>query len=193
MKTKLSLLTLTASFGFFLCGSAKLLAQDVTLTNSASNPPSHWYDSSSDLYQPYDVSVEAFAVGTATDRGYDHGDYRFRHHLHGGGGAGLEFFFNRYIGIEGEGIAVDDTRNFVDSAGGNLVLRLPIGETGLAPYIFGGGGHQFNPVDCVYGDGGAGLEYRFTRCFGVFADGRFVVPDHVRDYGEARLGVKFTF
>ena len=45
----------------------------------------------------------------------------------------------------------------------------------------------------VAGDGGGGVEYRWTRCMGIFADGRFVVPASTRNYGMVRLGVRFIF
>jgi hypothetical protein len=43
------------------------------------------------------------------------------------------------------------------------------------------------------GDGGGGVENRWTRCLGIFTDGRFVVPASTRNYGMVRLGVRFVF
>jgi hypothetical protein len=189
MKTKI----VTAAAVLF-CGASSLLqAQDMTTTNTT---PSHWYNSnSSGLYQPYDVSLEAFGIGTVGEHTINHlsGD-RIIRHGHLGAGAGLEFFFNRYIGIEAEGFSETTHNTFVNDAGGNVVFRLPIGQTGLAPYAFGGGGHEFYPVgNNNYADGGAGLEFRFTRNIGIFADARFVATEHTGTYGLGRLGLKFNF
>jgi len=74
---------------------------------------------------------------------------------------------------------------------GSLIFRLPIGETGLAPYAFCGGGYQFDPVDTSFLHAGAGLEYRFTHNVGIFVDGRWVWSDRDRNYGLARAGFRF--
>jgi len=188
MKTKIILAAAVLFYG----AGAMLQAQDMTTTNN-----SHWWNNSSstDLYQAYDVSLEAFGMGTINEHTLYHlSGSRIQRTGHLGAGAGLEFFFNRYIGIEAEGFSETTHNTFVNDAGGNLVFRWPIGDTGLAPYAFGGGGHEFYPVsDDNYGDGGLGLEYRFTRCIGVFADARFVATEHTGTYALGRLGVKFTF
>jgi hypothetical protein len=105
----------------------------------------------------------------------------------------MEYFFLRYIGIEAETLALANGHHTESLLGGNLMLRLPIADTGFSPYIFGGGGDEFTYRTEGYGDGGAGLEYRFTHRFGMFGDGRFVAPDNTRNYGLGRFGVRFTF
>jgi len=112
-----------------------------------------------------------------------------------GGGAGLNYFFLKNVGLEGDVNLSDHPGRIVDQVVGNLVLRLPLGNTGLAPYIFGGGGRAVSPRwDWVYG-GGVGLEYRFSPRFGLFADGRFLW-DH-RTTAENRLvlraGLRIVF
>jgi hypothetical protein len=74
-----------------------------------------------------------------------------------------------------------------------LILRLPLGQSGFAPYIFGGGGHQFDAVKLWFGQAGAGMEYRFTRHVGVFLDARTVWPNETKFYGVARAGMRFSF
>jgi hypothetical protein len=175
------------------CGASTMLrAQDLTTTNETHN----WGDSSSsDLFQAHDLTLEAFGLGTVSEHTLDHlsGD-RIIRHGHLGAGVGLEYFLNKYMGIEAEGFSETTHNTFVNDAGGNLVFRLPIGQTGLAPYAFGGGGHEFYPVpNNNYGDAGAGLEYRFTRLIGIFADARFVATEHTGTYGLGRLGLRFTF
>jgi outer membrane protein W len=74
-----------------------------------------------------------------------------------------------------------------------LIGRFPIGHGGLAPYVFGGGGYQFDVIEQWLGNVGAGLEYRFTRNWGVFIDARYVFTDETKNYGLGRLGVRFSF
>lgn len=188
MKTKIIL----ASVILLLGGGVALQAQDLVATN---NPPNWGSSSSTDLYQAYDVTLEAFGLGTVDERTLNHlSGHRISRTGHLGAGAGLEFFFNRYIGIEAEGFSETTHNTFVNDAGGHLVFRWPIAETGLAPYIFGGGGHEFYPLgNNNYGDGGVGLEFRFVRYFGIFADARIVAADHAGYYGLGRLGLRFTF
>src|SRR5262249_1636244 len=63
-----------------------------------------------------------------------------------GAGAGLNYFFTRYLGVGGEGYSENTAHSLVDHASGNLFVRVPLGESGIAPYIFGGGGHIFDPL-----------------------------------------------
>jgi hypothetical protein len=193
LKNSMKTIIILTSAVVLLGGSSVGRAQEVTLTNSTQNPWA-WDTSSPEKYHNYELTLEGFGVGTLNEHTLDHltGD-RIRRNGRLGFGAGAEFFFLKYIGIEGEGFSEGTTHDFVDSAGGNLVLRLPIGQSGFAPYIFGGGGHQFNPVDASYVDGGGGFEYRFTHWFGLFIDGRYVATVHTGNYGEGRLGVRINF
>ena len=110
-----------------------------------------------------------------------------------GGGLGLNYFFTRNLGVGAEAYSENTTGTFIDNASGNLILRLPLGQCGFAPYIFGGGGHQFDAAKLWFGQGGAGLEYRFTPHIGMFLDARMVWPNETKYYGVARLGVRFAF
>ena len=85
------------------------------------------------------------------------------------------------------------TGAFIDSASVNLILRLPLGHSGFAPYAFGGGGRQFDLAEVWFGQIGVGMEYRFTRHVGAFLDARWVLPGETESYGVARLGMRFTF
>src|SRR5579859_3737789 len=130
------------------------------------------YDSiQSDLYRGNEFSLEGFGGATINQYTIDHpsGD-RVRHNGRLGAGFGGEYFFTRYIGIEGEAFTQNTAHHFIDQTGGSLVLRFPIGESGFAPYAFGGGGHMFDPLPGTYGHFGGGVEYRFTPHFGIFTD-----------------------
>jgi hypothetical protein len=136
-----------------------------------------------------------FGTGSIDEDSLDHlTGNRIRHDGRAGAGAGLNFFFTRYLGISGEAYsenANDDP--FVDDAGGNAVIRFPIGNSFFSPYIFGGGGHQFNPVSQTYEDGGLGFEFRFIRHLSLFIDGRYVFAERTENYGLGRAGLRFSF
>jgi hypothetical protein len=179
-----------------LVGAAAVQAQ--TMSATPDNNPlnrSSWFNSEPDeLFRPKELSLDVFAAASGDDR-HHNDDYGYNHHRdgRGGGGGGLEYFFCRYIGVEAESFALANEHNTESALGGNLVLRLPIGQTGLAPYIFGGGGSEWTYRSEGYSDAGAGLEYRFNKAFSIFADGRAGLPTHTRDYGMGRFGVKFIF
>ena len=118
---------------------------------------------------------------------------RIRHNTRLGAGLGLSYFITRNIGISADAYSENTTGTFVDSASLNLTARFPLGESGFAPYIFGGGGHQFDLAKIWFGQAGAGVEYRFTPNVGMFVDARLVLPERTRYYGVARLGMRFAF
>jgi len=100
-----------------------------------------------------------------------------------------------------------------------LTLRFPIGESGWAPYIYGGLGLTFNADDLdsddfsdardrveddeepnrgddvlFLGHAGAGIEYRFTPHVGIFTDARYTWSErNDGDFAVARVGVRFAF
>jgi hypothetical protein len=146
------------------------------------------------LYRPYEFSLEGYGFLTLNEYTLNHlSGQRVEHNGSLGLGAGAEYFFIRYVGVEAEGFSESTHHSFVDDFGGNLVLRLPIGESGFAPYAFGGGGHRADPEPGTYADGGAGFEYRFNPHIGVFVDARWVLPDKVHDFPMGRLGFRFAF
>jgi len=169
------------------------VAYGVNAQDSASNNQS---DTALDsrLYRPNELSVDLFGTGSIGQQTINHlsGD-RINHHGKLGAGAGLNYFFCRYLGIGGDAYAENTDRSFVDSTSGNLIARLPIGESGLAPYIFGGGGYQFDEVRQSFGQAGGGLEFRFTPNWGVFVDARYVMADKTENYGVARAGLRLSF
>lgn len=111
-----------------------------------------------------------------------------------GGGLGFNYFFSKYVGIGVDAYAWDGSKDdTVIAASGNLILRYPIESCHLAPYIFAGPGGHFGPTTQVSGQGGAGLEYRFTEHVGVFADARYVFTDKTNDYILPRLGLRLAF
>jgi hypothetical protein len=184
MKTCMRAVALVGALGVAHCASA----QDNSSTNSFDNANI----SMDEIYRKQEIDVDLFGSGALGQQTLEHTP-DFRRHTAWGGGGGVTAYFFRYLGVGGEYNI--DTRNshFSDNAGGNIYLRLPIFHTGLAPYIFGGGGYQFQNVRQSYEDGGAGLEFRFCKNIGIFVDGRWVFSEHTSDSALARAGVRFSF
>lgn len=167
------------------------------------NDPGAWwdshftYDQNAPRYTSQELSFDMFGsylhsegrLDDLFDTDISHGDW--------GGGAGLNYFFTRMFGI-GTDFNISskpDDLNLVDYWVGNLYARLPIGNTGLAPYIYGGGGRAMSPIwQWTYG-GGAGLEYRFNPATGIFSDARFLWGEKgtVYDNLVIRFGLRLIF
>lgn len=62
-----------------------------------------------------------------------------------------------------------------------------------APQSALGGGHQLDQAKFWFGQGGAGMEFRFTPHMGIFLDAHGVVPNETKYYGVARLVLSFVF
>lgn len=146
------------------------------------------------LYRDQEFTLDAFGGLTLNQHDFSHinGDV-VKHQVRGGVGGGGSFFFARNVGIEGEVFTQNTAGHFIDETSGSLVLRAPIGESGLAPYIFAGGGHLFDPVSSSFGHAGGGLEFRFCHNVGIFTDGRWVVTDRIGNYGMGRAGLRLAF
>jgi opacity protein-like surface antigen len=124
-----------------------------------------------------------------------------------GGGGALNYFFTRNFGLGVEGSAFDGNKATLGSAALNLYYRLPIGESPVALYGFGGAGATFNAdhiaadnlsdkADHVVFEGhaGVGLEYRFTPNVGCFSDVRYTLENtDDSNFATARVGVRFVF
>jgi len=147
-----------------------------------------------DCYRSGELSLDGFGSASVGKYTIDHpSNARVRHNARLGAGVGINYFITQNIGIGAEAYSENTTGPFVDSASANLTLRFPLGESGFAPYIFGGGGRHFDAVKTWFGQAGAGMEYRFTPHTGVFLDARGVAPSETKYYGVARLGVRFAF
>jgi hypothetical protein len=153
--------------------------------------------SSAPLYSSQEISLDLFASYINPEGKF--GDLFETNIRNGfwGGGAGLNYFFTRELGIGADFniSSKPDDVNLVDQVTGNLIARLPIGNSGVAPYLIGSGGRSMSPhYDWVYG-GGVGLEMRFNPTTGIFSDGRFLWSD--RSTADNRLliraGVRLTF
>ena len=185
--------------GTILVTSTSLRASDTDNSNeaSATQPAMGAENASNDLvdyYRSNELSMDAFGTASLGKYTLNHlSNTRVRHNTRLGAGVGLNYFITRNIGIGVEAYSENTTAEFVDSASANLTLRLPLGQSGFAPYAFGGGGRHFDTLKTWFAQAGAGMEYRFNPHVGVFIDARGVVPDEARYYGVARLGVRLAF
>jgi hypothetical protein len=155
------------------------------------------YDTKSALYSSQEISMDLFASYINPEGEFhDLFETSIRNGFWGGG-AGVNYFFTRELGIGGDFniSSKPDDATLLDQATGNLIFRLPIGNSGIAPYAIGSGGRSMSPRwDWVYG-GGVGLEFRFNPTTGVFSDARFLLANHSDDPNRLliRAGVRITF
>lgn len=169
-------------------GAAVLLL--TTFTAAAADRPNH-HD---DKYRANELSMDVFGTAAIGKYTIDHlSGSRVRHNSTLGVGMGMSYFVNRTLGFGADAYSENKKGALVDNASANMILRFPLGTTGFAPNIFGGGGYQFDTAKAWFAQVGAGVEYRFTPHIGAFVDARFVLPDETKYYGVARLGMRFAF
>jgi len=166
-------------------------------------------------YRAGEFQIDAFGVYGFTKSGNERllGDDAF------GGGLGFNYFFTRWLGIGAEGTLFDTEGDVLGTTAVNLILRAPVGDSGLAFYAFGGAGITFNAEDLdsddfddardraeddkdakdtddvlFLGHAGAGVEYRFSPNVGLFTDARYTwLETDNSDFGLIRAGVRIAF
>jgi hypothetical protein len=186
----------TMKKGIIISTAAVLLAAGTVVSaDNISDDQSMKYDQNADQkYQGNELSLDAFGTAAIGQNDINHiSGNRINHDARLGAGLGLNYFFIRYIGIGGDAYTEDTRHNFVDNASGNLIARLPLGNSGLAPYIYGGAGHKFDPINLSFAQAGGGIEFRFTHNVGLFVDARYVFADKIQNYGVGRTGVRISF
>lgn len=132
---------------------------------------------------------------------YSYTDFRHgsQYHDGNGGGVGVNYFFHRYFGIGLSGNVLGGRAHGVWQPSVDLILRYPL-EIGnhfcIAPYVFGGGGGQFDDKKSGTLNAGAGIEYRVTPHVGLFVEGRYTWtlgrPNN-NAFDQGRAGVRFAF
>ena len=204
---KIKITTLTAAV--LLTASAGIAQETTTTTTTTTttqevhvwNDPhqwwaNHWSRSTANLYQANELSVDMFASYISQEHKIENIFHNTVRHGFWGGGVGLNYFFDRYLGIGGDIQMFDSNgalRNFVNNIDGSLIARFPICDSGLAPYVFGGGGRQTNPSWEWSGHAGVGAEYRFNPGMGIFTDARYMWVKHIPDEILFRAGFRFAF
>lgn len=135
------------------------------------------------LYRAGEVSFDLFGTVRTPDFNAESLGY----------GVGMNYFLTRQIGI-----GVESRWERIDAkpdVGLSGIYRFPIGGTGTAPYVFGGG--DFDIRREAFGiHVGTGLEHRFTKGFGIFGDARlqkYMTGTDAPSEALARLGVRLNF
>ena len=146
-----------------------------------------------DKFTANEFSLDAFGSFNAGESKFSHLFQTNIRRGKWGGGLGLNYFLTREIGIGGDVNMPANGGHLVDSVLGSLILRLPSERTGLAPYIFGGGGRGTDRVWQWLGHAGVGLEWRLNPVTGVFTDGRYIWADKTSDALMLRAGLRFIF
>ena len=151
---------------------------------------------------------------------YNNNDRAIGNHSWGGGVDG-QYFPLQYVGFGVEGDFFNEVPGdfFGATVTGNVIVRYPLDikfpGLHLAPYAFGGVGGIFNENntftriatvghagelnrrntdDEVLGDGGVGLEYRFTPHLGLFSDVRYeLVNGPKNNFLSTRFGLRYAF
>ena len=154
-----------------------------------------------DLYNAHEFNLDIFGTRAFTS---SDSDRLFREDANGGG-LGLSYFMTEYLGVGVEGALFETDGDTLGSTAINALLRLPLGDSGVAVHGLGGVGFIFNPDDLSedHGDSestlfeghlGVGAEWRFNETFGVFADWRYTFSERDRsDFSQARLGMRFAW
>jgi len=135
-------------------------------------------------FRDQELQVDAFAAGGfySTGRPY------------WGGGLGVNYFVNKYIGIGVEQGIGGRGSNAEWATVGNFFLRYPF-CFGFAPYAMVGGGCSYGTGDGHgFGHVGGGLEYRVTDNIGLFSDARYIYSSEEPQNGVlGRAGLRFAF
>ena len=170
-----------------------LIAGAVCLPAAMALAQSDYQNTNDQLFRANEFSLDMFgsvSVGQQTINRISGNRVRDDGRL--GAGIGLNYFLTRNIGIGGDAYTENTAHNFVDNASGNLIFRIPIDKIHLAPYVYGGGGYQFDQAEVWFGQVGAGLEVRITHNISLFADARYVMPEKIDNYGVARAGLRIA-
>ena len=145
-------------------------------------------------FAAHEFSLELFGSYIAPEYGIeDVFETNISDYGYWGGGAGLNYFLTREIGVGADFTAHANGGTFFDQALGNLVLRLPWERASLAPYLIGGGGRSFDPLEEWVAHGGLGLEWRPNAVTGIFFDTRYVWADDSTDRILFRAGFRLIF
>lgn len=154
-------------------------------------------DSNAPLYNSQELSLDLFGSYINPEGRFNKLFETSIHHGVWGGGAGLNYFLTKNLGIGTDSSISDFDGNHwhFNYWLGDVYLRFPIGNTGLAPYAIGTGGRNITPSWFWAYGGGVGLEMRFTHQFGIFSDARFLWNDRETALNQLslRAGLRVNF
>lgn len=171
-----------------LCGTTLLLAAAPAIAADRMRPGAN------DKYRANEASLDLFgssSVGQQTINNIT--GLRVNRDLRLGAGIGMNYFLTRYLGLGAEAYSENTAHSLVDSTSASVIGRFPLGQSGVAPYVYAGGGRQCDPTTLWLAHAGAGLEYRFTPRVGAFVDARYVLTDGTPNFGLGRVGLRLGF
>jgi hypothetical protein len=137
-----------------------------------------------DKFKEPDVTLDLFGTFATRDR-FGANDDKW------GGGAGVTAYFMRYLGVEADSYIEEWKTPY--RANASLLLRLPLGQSGLAVYGMGGGGRQWKYVPQWSYHGGAGAQIKLNPYTALFGDWRRVFPEDTGAYHLVRFGLNVGF
>lgn len=108
-----------------------------------------------------------------------------------GGGVGLDYFITRGLGLGLRAEAQDTRGGFIDQLGPRLTVRAPLWDK-LAPYGYVQGTFNLDRDDWRVGTG-AGIEYRFSKRLGVFAEAGAELDLDGGSRLKTAAGLRFSF
>ncbi len=142
------------------------------------------YDPNADKFNAPDATLDLFGTWADRDR-FGGEDDSF------GGGLGFTMYFIRFLGISADSYI--EEWKWPYRANASLLVRLPLGQTGLAPYGFGGGGRQWKYIPQYTAHAGAGLQLKLNPHTALFGDWRRVFPEVTQDHHLVRFGLNLGF
>ena len=147
------------------------------------------------LYSANELSLDLGGSYTAGQRGLNH---LFDTSIKGrrgswGGDVGLNYFITRAFGVGVDVNMPDNGGNLVDAVAANVIGRFPLGNSGFAPYVFGGGGRTTDRAWEWMGQAGLGLEFRLNHTVGIYTDGRYQWTHNTGDGLLLRAGLRIAF
>lgn len=182
-----------AATAALIVGSGVAMSQTTTTTTTRTTFAERFsYDADSeDRYRANEFSVDAYGT---YQRPFDEANDFFDEPEGGdwGAGLGVNYFFTRNFGVGADATWFDNRGAFVDHANLSAIGRFPLGDSGVAPYIFGGGGRLFEDEAWTF-HGGLGFEFRINQHTGIFIDGRLAWGEQGNDYSLIRSGLRFAF
>ena len=109
-----------------------------------------------------------------------------------GGGIGTRYFLTKNLGVMARAYWWDADpvmHNITASA----VVRYPIQELRIAPYVYGGIGGHFGEENQFGGHVGGGLDYQVNERLGAFADYSHTWTGDSDDWNVVALGIRIHF
>ena len=118
-------------------------------------------------------------------------DARAKEAVQVGTGIGADYFITRGFGVGARAELSDFSHSVVDRSSGRLTARAPLWDA-VAPYGYVEGGFDFER-DRLFAGAGGGVEARFTKRVGAFAELGLETTTRGEATGRAAAGIRLPF